>query len=298
MHRTEGENNDGTSGINLFKDGPPGTTVEQEWLNSIQEELALVLADTGNGILTAATDTRNQLRIVIAKKWTDIASAATVDIANTNGTYGDVTGVTTITALGTVASGSTGLRRTIHHTGIHILTHNATSMINITGANITTAVGDVSKWTSLGSGNWRMTGYSRADGTTLAATASAATINFIQGSSGNISTSSTSLVDMTDMSITWTASGGDVHYLFTVSRIRNDTAGQQAILQFDLGGVAKGVLHEYTSLAADEQQSVAMQFVETVAAGSKTAKVRWKAGANTALSNGNTRGFSLTDFGA
>lgn len=57
MHRTEGTNN----AANLFTDGPPGTTVEENWLNAIQEEIIAVLTAVGISPLTAATDTRDQL---------------------------------------------------------------------------------------------------------------------------------------------------------------------------------------------------------------------------------------------
>jgi len=57
MHRTEGENNVG----NMFTDGPPGTTVEEDWLNAVQEEIIAVLTATGINPLPASADTRNQL---------------------------------------------------------------------------------------------------------------------------------------------------------------------------------------------------------------------------------------------
>jgi hypothetical protein len=48
--------------------------------------------------------------------------------------------------------------------GALVLTHDAAKLILIGGANIATAPGDVAEWLSLGGGNWRMTGYSRASG--------------------------------------------------------------------------------------------------------------------------------------
>ncbi len=57
MHRTEGANNVD----NLYVDGPPGTTVEQDSLNAIQEEIANVIEEAGIALQTAATDTRDQL---------------------------------------------------------------------------------------------------------------------------------------------------------------------------------------------------------------------------------------------
>lgn len=94
----------------------------------------------------------------------DIASAGTTDIAGGTGIYITITGTTTITALGTAAA---GVVRILKFSGILTLTHNATSLILPTGANITTAAGDVATMVSLGSGNWRCIAYTRADGTAL-----------------------------------------------------------------------------------------------------------------------------------
>jgi len=57
MHRTEGTNN----AANLFVDGPPGTTVEENFLNALQEEIAGVVEGAGLTLKTAATETRDQL---------------------------------------------------------------------------------------------------------------------------------------------------------------------------------------------------------------------------------------------
>jgi len=98
-------------------------------------------------------------------KGSDIASASTTDIGAATGNYVKVTGTTTITALGTIQAGT---RRIVEFTGILTLTHNGTSLILPTGANITTAAGDVATFVSLGSGNWKCVNYMRADGSSLA----------------------------------------------------------------------------------------------------------------------------------
>ncbi|WP_324730966.1 hypothetical protein [Pseudomonas paeninsulae] len=90
-----------------------------------------------------------------------LASAATVDIGAAKANTISISGTTTITALGTIASGA--LRRLVFQ-GALTLTHNATSLILPTVANITTAAGDVAEFVSLGSGNWRCISYLRADG--------------------------------------------------------------------------------------------------------------------------------------
>jgi hypothetical protein len=91
----------------------------------------------------------------------DVASATTCAIGAAASNYVRITGTTTITGLGTVAS---GIRRKVVFAGALTLTHNATSLILPTGANITTAAGDTAEFISEGSGNWRCTDYQRAIG--------------------------------------------------------------------------------------------------------------------------------------
>lgn len=94
-----------------------------------------------------------------------IASSSTVNIGAAASNIINVTGTTTITAFDSIADGA---RRTVIFGGILTLTHNSTSLILPTGANITTAAGDVAQFISKGSGNWKCVGYVRADGTALA----------------------------------------------------------------------------------------------------------------------------------
>lgn len=93
-----------------------------------------------------------------------VASASTTDIGAAASNNVSITGTTTITGLGTIAAGAT--RRCVF-TGALTLTHNATSLILPSGANITTAAGDTMTATSLGSGNWRVTSYTKASGEAL-----------------------------------------------------------------------------------------------------------------------------------
>ena len=86
----------------------------------------------------------------------NLTSGSTVDLSGVTGNFVTVTGTTTITAFGTAQAGA---RRILHFSGVLTLTHNATSLILPGGANITTAAGDVAEMVSLGSGNWRCTGY-------------------------------------------------------------------------------------------------------------------------------------------
>jgi hypothetical protein len=107
----------------------------------------------------------------VAQKGSDIASSSSIDLGAATGDYVDVTGTTTISALGTVAA---GIERTVRFTGALTLTHNATSLILPGEANITTAAGDVAVFRSLGSGNWRCISYQPASAAAIPAGASAA----------------------------------------------------------------------------------------------------------------------------
>jgi hypothetical protein len=103
-----------------------------------------------------------QLKREIANKGSDIASAATTNIAasGTSG-YARVTGSTTITSLGTAVA---GVERWILFASTPVITHNATSLIMPGGVNVTTAAGDVACFRSEGSGNWRCVVYQTASG--------------------------------------------------------------------------------------------------------------------------------------
>lgn len=85
-----------------------------------------------------------------------VASATTTAIGAAGSNYVQITGTTTITGFDTIASGA---ERELEFAGALTLTHNATSLILPGAQNITTAAGDVVRFRSEGSGNWRCTGY-------------------------------------------------------------------------------------------------------------------------------------------
>ena len=101
----------------------------------------------------------------------DVVSAAITDIGAVNSNFVHVTGTATITSLGVAAA---GVSRTAVFAGALTLTHNAASLKLPGGANIGTAAGDVADFVSLGSGNWRCTGYMRASGQALVVPSQAA----------------------------------------------------------------------------------------------------------------------------
>lgn len=98
-----------------------------------------------------------------------VASAATCDIGTSISDRVSVTGTTTITSLGTQAN----KLRFVTFTGALVLTHNATSLILPTAANITTAAGDTALLSSDASGNWTCLAFARKSGGAVSAGATA-----------------------------------------------------------------------------------------------------------------------------
>lgn len=118
----------------------------------------------GTGLDDNLQEIQKVVRQDLAFVGSDIASASTTDLGAVKGSYHNITGTTTITSFGTV---SAGISKWLKFAGALVLTHNATSLILPSGANITTAAGDACKAVSLGSGNWIVTSYSRATGRPL-----------------------------------------------------------------------------------------------------------------------------------
>jgi microcystin-dependent protein len=122
-------------------------------------ELATV-AEAGAGTDTARAVTPAGLFPAQAS----VASAATCDIGAAASSQVTISGTTTITAFDTVAA---GIVREGVFEGALTLTHNATSLKLPGGASITTAANDRFRALSLGSGNWIVLAYQRADGTAV-----------------------------------------------------------------------------------------------------------------------------------
>ena len=101
---------------------------------------------------------------------TALASASTVDLGAADSDYVEISGTTTITSLG---STTTRNHVWVRFQGVLTLTHNATSLILPTGANITTAAGDVAEFVRVAGGNWQCLGYMPISGKPVAAIARA-----------------------------------------------------------------------------------------------------------------------------
>lgn len=97
-----------------------------------------------------------------------IASSGSVAIGAAASNTITVTGTNTITSFDTIAAGAW---RRVVFSGVLTLTHNATSLILPSGANITTGAGDTGEFLSLGSGNWKCVSYTRANGSALTGSA-------------------------------------------------------------------------------------------------------------------------------
>jgi hypothetical protein len=96
----------------------------------------------------------------------DVASAATLDLGAQTSRLLRVTGTTTITSFGATTP---GLRKswTLRFAAALTLTHNATSLILPTGADIVTAAGDVCEVAWIGGTNFVVLDYMRASGAAL-----------------------------------------------------------------------------------------------------------------------------------
>lgn len=146
------------------------TTQHNDPLEDLEQDAntvrPIVAGGTGAATAIAANDALNTTSV-------NLASSATVDLSTATGTVVNITGTTTITALGTVSSGA---KRVLVFAGILTLTHNATSLILPGAANITTAAGDVATMRSKGSGNWVCVSYQRASGGMISNTLTSPTL--------------------------------------------------------------------------------------------------------------------------
>ena len=134
-------------------------------------------ADSGNGLVKQRNATNSLWTVkgtLLAdgtilwsdSQGADIASAATTNLGTATGNTVNITGVTTITALGTA---TVGTKRTAKFVASLTLTYSAVSLILPGGANIVTAANDSAEFVSLGGGNWLCINYQRASGQPIAA---------------------------------------------------------------------------------------------------------------------------------
>lgn len=134
-----------TTGVNTTD-----TLFLRRWIYLPEAQAVAKTGDTMTGSLNWATPA-------------SVASAATCNIGLASSNLVLITGTTTITSLGVIAA---GVQRTVVFAGSLTLTNSAALALP-GGGNIVTAAGDSAVFQSAGSGNWRCTGYQRADGSPL-----------------------------------------------------------------------------------------------------------------------------------
>lgn len=220
-------------------------------------------------------------------KGANIASASTTDIGAATGNYVNVTGTTTITALGTVQAGT---RRIVQFTGALTLTYNATSLILPGAANITTAAGDVAEFVSEGSGNWRCTRYTRASAPPVSGT-NTGDRNFMlvggSGANGTVAAGGTAYLGLFS-SLAPNATFADVASRCQFTAIaKNATwttrttqpAGGSLVFTIQVAGVDSGITATVAAGAAPQVVSDATHTVSTASGNSLVTKIVNNAGA-------------------
>lgn len=119
-------------------------------------------------VLTGTDTTKGVTADALAALWeqgSDVASAGTISLGE--GGYFNITGTTTITDID-FATDKAGRKAWVKFAGALTLTHNASTLILPTGANITTAAGDTACFISEGTDAVRCVSYQRASGAALA----------------------------------------------------------------------------------------------------------------------------------
>jgi hypothetical protein len=100
-----------------------------------------------------------------------------------------------------------------------------------------------------------------------------------------VSTNSTSLVDLTDMSITLTTTGGDLLILFSDSS-QNNTSGQTTRYAILVDGVQKQAGTFINGTTGAYPAIIQLHHLEkSLSSGSHTVKIQWRVGGGTGYSN-------------
>ena len=125
---------------------------------------------TANRTITVPDSDIDLGKMAIWARGADVASASALPILSSFN-YFDITGTTSITSINSVGVDSV---IKLHFDTVLTLTHHATNLILLSSANIITAAGDEAEFVEYATGQYRMTNYSRADGSALFAEAGGA----------------------------------------------------------------------------------------------------------------------------
>jgi hypothetical protein len=189
---------DNTSGTVSVVTGTEAVSPTAPAIPTGKSPIAQILLQTSTTSITNAiiTDERNFSGMSSGGfgAQTSLASASTCDLGTILGRNVLITGTTTITSFGSSASTLSPIYL-IEFSGALTLTHNGTSLICPGSANISAASGDSAIVEYLGSGNWRIREYSRANGTPVVGAGIAliksvtvpspvSSVDFVNGSGG------------------------------------------------------------------------------------------------------------------
>ena len=128
---------------------------------------ASVVTASTTEVLTGTDTAKAVTPDALAALWeqgADVASSGTISLGE--GGYFNITGTTTITDID-FGTDKAGRKAWVKFAGALTLTHNASTLILPTGANITTAAGDTACFISEGSDAVRCVAYQRASGAAL-----------------------------------------------------------------------------------------------------------------------------------
>ncbi len=160
------------SGATAPTNGPSAAPIKgQTWIDTSVTPNVLNMYDGTSWLIFGYIDTVSHLWKPVIGGGTDtIASAATTDLGSKASGYLTISGVAAITSLGSTAP--TGTMKVIRATGAFTLTYNGTSLLLPNGtSNIVAVAGDTFIAVHLGSGNWVVPLYQRADGTAISSSA-------------------------------------------------------------------------------------------------------------------------------
>ncbi len=199
-----------------------------------------------------------------------IASASTTDLSTINEAFITVSGVTTITAFGTLTA---GMWKWLRFSGALTLTHNGTSLILPGAANITTVAGDTALFKSEGSGNWRCYAYLPTSGrsvikafldTEFTIQDDGDTTKQVKFQASGITTGTTRTLTVQDASgtIAYAGANADITSMTAVTAI-NRTGGTAITGTNTNDSAAAGVVGEYVTAAVLSGSAISLTTATT-----------------------------------